>query len=204
MDFVGTGKRLDGNDIKAVAQFLECEQAAVRAVVEVECRGKGFDARNRPVVLFEPHKFYSFLGPGPKRALAVSQELAAPDWGDIPYPPTSDERYRQIQKAILISPSTALCSASWGLGQVMGFNFSKCGFPTVQALVEAAKVSEGAQLWMMAQYIRNLHLHIDLQEHNWETFARAYNGPGYAKNRYDTKLEQAYERYASKENSHGG
>ena len=31
---------------------------------------------------------------------------------------------------------------------------------------------------------------------DWATFARRYNGPGYAKNDYDGKLQRAYDRFA--------
>ena len=30
-----------------------------------------------------------------------------------------------------------------------------------------------------------------LQSKDWKTFARLYNGPGYAQNRYDEKLAKA-------------
>ena len=31
-----------------------------------------------------------------------------------------------------------------------------------------------------------------LQKKDWPTFARLYNGPAYAQNRYDDKLSKAY------------
>jgi len=36
-----------------------------------------------------------------------------------------------------------------------------------------------------------------LRKKDWATFARRYNGPGYAKNSYDTKLKSAYDRFAA-------
>jgi hypothetical protein len=35
-----------------------------------------------------------------------------------------------------------------------------------------------------------------LQSHDWAAFAKGYNGPGYAKNAYDVKLAEAYERFS--------
>ncbi|WP_442499688.1 N-acetylmuramidase domain-containing protein [Methylobacter sp. sgz302048] len=43
---------------------------------------------------------------------------------------------------------------------------------------------------------------IGLAEHlkskAWKSFARAYNGPKYAENQYDIKLEVAYKKYNTK------
>ena len=36
-----------------------------------------------------------------------------------------------------------------------------------------------------------------LRKKNWAAFAKAYNGPGYAKNQYDTKLAAAYASFAT-------
>ena len=34
--------------------------------------------------------------------------------------------------------------------------------------------------------------HTALQKKDWKAFARHYNGPAYAQNRYDEKLDKAY------------
>ncbi|MGI6222988.1 MAG: N-acetylmuramidase domain-containing protein [Prevotella sp.] len=36
-----------------------------------------------------------------------------------------------------------------------------------------------------------------LQSHDWASFARLYNGPGYKSNKYDTKVKLYYEAYKS-------
>ena len=35
-----------------------------------------------------------------------------------------------------------------------------------------------------------------LQNRNWADFAKRYNGPAYAQNKYDEKLAKAYAKYA--------
>jgi hypothetical protein len=35
-----------------------------------------------------------------------------------------------------------------------------------------------------------------LQAKNWAEFAKRYNGPAYAQNRYDEKLAKAYAKFA--------
>ena len=36
-----------------------------------------------------------------------------------------------------------------------------------------------------------------LRQKNWANFAHAYNGAGYKQNKYDTKLQRAYDKYSS-------
>lgn len=41
---------------------------------------------------------------------------------------------------------------------------------------------------------RHANLAAALREKRWADFARGYNGPGYAANKYDQKLQAAYEK----------
>lgn len=189
MDFNGSARPLDNEDVALIAGYLGCHIAAVRAVLAVEAAGKGFDSKGRPKMLFEPHIFYRELGAGPKRTAAVNAGLAYQNWGAKPYPKDS---YPRLLKAMMIDETAALRSASWGLGQVLGNNHVAAGFPTVQEMVRAMTHSEGAQLYAMARFIVGNKLHIHLRALNWAGFAKGYNGPGYAKNAYDTKMAAAY------------
>lgn len=191
MDFVGQGRPLGANDVKVIAGYLGCEIAAIRAVLAVEAAGKGFGPDKRPIILNEPHVFYRELS-GQKRTDAARAGLAYSKWGSKPYPKTQSARYQWLSKAMKIDESAALKSCSWGLGQVMGFNHKLCGFSTVQQFVEAMKYSEGAQLYAVARFIVSRGLTKYLRAKNWAAFAKGYNGAGYAKNAYHTKLASAY------------
>ncbi|WP_166415441.1 N-acetylmuramidase domain-containing protein [Cochlodiniinecator piscidefendens] len=94
----------------------------IHAVLDVETRGGGFDSQGRPKMLFEPHVFYRELS-GAENAEAVNAGLAYLKWGKRKYPRDS---YSRLQKAMEINPEAALRSASWGLGQIMGFCFVNC------------------------------------------------------------------------------
>ena len=196
MEFDGTGDRYTVDHVSAVARLLDCEFAAVRAVIDVESAGVGFGADRRPLILFEPHVFYRLLGPGSQRDRAVRVGVAYPRWGARPYPATQRAQYLQLQQAMTIAPVRSLQSASWGIGQTMGFNYQPCGFLNVAAMVEAMRDGEGEQLIAMANFILYLRLDRYLRTKAWASFARGYNGPGYAANRYDTKLAIAYARHA--------
>ena len=83
---------------------------------------------------------------------------------------------------------------AWGIGQVMGIYWREAGYATVQDMVAAMCESEGAQLDLMVGFIQRNGLGPSLTSHDWAGFARRYNGPGYAANRYDEKLAEAYAR----------
>jgi len=189
MNFVGSALPLSDGDVRTIAGYLGCEVAAVRAVLQIEAAGKGFDSKGRPKMLFEPHVFYRELGPGAKRDRAVKEGLAYAKWKAGAYPSDS---YPRLEKAMAVDPAAALRSASWNLGQVMGFNHKAAGFDDVFSFVEAMKYSEGAGLYAMARFIVSNGLQRHLRAKDWASFAKGYNGAGYAKHGYHTKLAAAY------------
>jgi len=83
------------------------------------------------------------------------------------------------------------------MGQVLGSNHAASGFYDVGTMISAMIMGENAHLIAMAKYIRHVGADTHLRNENWEGFARLYNGPGYRKNKYDTKLAEAYQKYKS-------
>lgn len=195
--WIGAARPLTDEDFARAAGFLNVDEAAVRAVVEVEAASYGFDEKRRPRILFEPHIFWRQLGPGIKRNEAREYGLAYPRWRRN-YPRTMDARYAQLDRACQIDRAAAIKSASWGLGQVMGFNYKAAGFASIEAFVEAMKESEGEHLMAMAMFIKTNRLDDEMRARDWAAFARRYNGPGYAKNNYDTRLANAHARFSGK------
>lgn len=185
--FRGRAARIVTADIETVAAQIHVAVVALQAVMAVETSGSGFDAAGRPSILFEPHVFFRNLG-GDKLQAAMDQGLAYPQWGERPYPPTSDGNYARLTSAYAIDETAALKACSWGLGQILGENYHQALYADVQSMVQAAMDSEFAQLGMMANFIVTNGLVEALQGGDWRTFARRYNGPGYSENHYDTKL----------------
>jgi hypothetical protein len=87
-------------------------------------------------------------------------------------------------------------SASYGKFQIMGFNFAVAGFLNVEDFYKSMQVSEGEQLNAFCHYVIGNSLDDELRNRKWAAFALRYNGPGYKKNQYDTKLAQAYKKFA--------
>lgn len=199
MNFVGDAIKLDLESIGQLAEQFGIELAALRAVILVESAGSGFDSFGRPKALFERHHFYRYIKANYDQALideAVSKKLAYPKWGQLPYPKGSTAVYQEIEAAYEIAPREALLSTSWGMGQVMGSNYAIAGCVSVEEMVDQAMDSEENQLKHMMNFIKNTNLLNKLKAQDWAGFAKGYNGPAYAANQYDTKLEAAYNRYA--------
>lgn len=181
MDFVGTGRRLQQDDVGNAARAIGVETAALLAFIEVEAAGRGFDAKNRPKVLFEPHVFFRNLS-GAKRRQAVSAGLAYKKRGTKPYPATFDARYRQNGAAMAIDRSAALKAASWACRRSWvsaGCDMAVGHGPRHAAGRARAAAGDGNPA-------RGLGLAADLSgsdfadPDSWRPAVKRYNGSGYA------------------------
>jgi len=184
--------------ITSVAHSIKVPPAALLAVAEVESAGRATDVVNgraMPLIRWEGHYFYRRLS-GTALSTAVRDGLASPKVGGIPNPRTQQGRYDLLDRAKRINEAAALESCSWGLGQVMGGNWRMLGYASVHELVEEAVSGVAGQVAVMARFIKATGLVDELQALQWTAFARQYNGPGFAANRYDTKMADAYARWA--------
>lgn len=189
--FKGAARRLDDLDLSRVGALIGVGEDEIHAVLDVEAAGSGFDGQGRVKALYEPHKAYA-LSSGATRDKLVAAGLAYPKWGQKPYPKDS---YPRILAAAEIDADIALRSTSWGLGQVMGFNAGAAGYRTARAMVEAFAEDEENHLLAMVKFIIANGLDDEIRRHDWAGFARGYNGSGYAKNQYDTKLAAAFAKW---------
>lgn len=188
--FKGKAKRIEDIDIPRIGAIIGVGEDEIHAVIDVESAGTGFDRQGRPRMLFEPHVFYRELN-GDQRKRAVAAGLAYPKWKRN-YPKDS---YPRLFKAMAINENAALCSCSWGLGQIMGFNCVAAGYPTAKEMVIAFMDDEDNHLEAIISFIQSKNLDDELRVHDWAAFARGYNGSGYRKNNYHTKLADAYAKW---------
>lgn len=175
-------------DYKRAADTLGCEVAAIKAVDRVEAAGSGFLVNGQPKILFEAHIFGRLTGSEFHRS---HPHLSSPTWDKSLYQGGAREHAR-LEEAVSLDRTAALMSASWGRFQILGSNWRECGFPNLQAFVNAMYESEAAHLDAFVAFVKKRGLADELQRKDWAGFARGYNGPGYKNNRYDQKLEQAY------------
>ncbi len=192
---------LTESDFKQAAEILSCDVAAIKAVAEVESSGNGFLSDGRVKILFEGHQFHKHT----KGAYAKSHPtICYKTWTKQHYTkgPNADVRgvgeLQRLEQAMSLDREAALKSASYGKFQIMGFNFGSCDFDDIEEFYGAMQASEGAQLKAFCCFIKANKLDSHLRKHQWAKFARGYNGPAYAENKYDKKLAAAYAKYSKK------
>lgn len=187
-------KKLTREDFAAAAKALGVDEASVHAVTEVESNGDGFLPTGEPKILFERHWMYKLLKQAGKSVKDVPVNIANSTRGG--YLGGAAEHTR-LQKAITYDRDCALQSTSWGLFQIMGFNYKACGYKTIQEFINAMYGSEGTQLLAFVGFVKsNPSMHAALKKKDWAGFAAKYNGPAYAENKYDVKLSNAYKKWA--------
>ena len=198
--------RLAENDFVAAANNLGggAEVAAIMAVAQVEAGGRvGFGIDGRPIIRYELHIFHGRTGGSYDTTHPhLSQPTLAA--GNPYHDGTQATEWSLMLGAMILRDanrnrrtSDAWQSASWGMFQVMGFNFSNVGWASINDFVADMFRSEAQQLNAFLGYVRNAHLTNQIARHDWAGFARAYNGALYAVNHYDTNIAAAYTRISA-------
>ncbi len=195
-------KKLTDEQITELANKHNISVRALKAVIKVECgNGNGFYKNGKPKILFERHIFWRLLGKikwwsKRKEFSRIYPSLCNKSWGG--YNSHNRDQHLRLEIASNLVDSDqlkeiALMSCSWGLGQVMGYHYEKLGYKSIQEFVDKMNESEEQQLEAMIRFLEVNNLIDCLNKQKWASFALAYNGKAYKKNRYDKKLKNAYE-----------
>lgn len=177
------------DEIAAFAARLGCSVRQLKAVSIVESAGAGFDNQGRPKILFERHLFHRLTHGDHSPAVYSSPASGG-------YEISS---WSKLAAACAVDPDAAFASCSWGKFQVLGLHWSTFGFSSSFALARTTAKSEKAHYELLALYIEKHGLNDELRAisrdpDDCKAFARAYNGPAYAKFHYHTKLAEAMAR----------
>lgn len=192
-------KKLTEVQIKAAAIKSGIPYAALRAVIDVEVGNRsGFNADGTPTILFEPHILWRELGnvfyiTKRKQLADLFPDICSQKWDKSLY--NVRPQHQKLYVASVLHWEAAHKSASYGIGQIMGFNAASLGYPTLKAFVDDMHESEAKQLDAMIRFIEVNRLKPALLSKNWAAFAKGYNGSGYRANKYDDKLAAAYKKY---------
>lgn len=173
------------------------EPAVLRAIVEVESSGQGFYGANTEFadkckVRFEPDYFQKFASARPfflPASFTVESAKLDPRFtGRLAY-----------EKAILQSPSSAIKATSFGLGQIMGFNYQRAGYSSLLEFSHKMEESEFNQLEAFLKFIvSSTPLLCAAQQRDFNLIAEFYNGKNYASKGYHLKLKEAYQKLSLK------
>lgn len=185
---------LTETDFEEVAAELGVEVAAIKAVVEIEAgrTHEGFAAPGKPLINFDLSMFRRFAT---RRGVNLSKYSKSHSVVFASSRGSQSRAHRRLEAAKSINPHAAVEGTFWGMFQIGGFNWKKCGAESIDDFVCRMSRSERDQLEMFASFITSTGLVKHLKTKNWAAFARGYNGPGYAKRSYHTRMAQAYARH---------
>lgn len=194
---------LTNDDYREVAQELGVETAAIKAVVDIEAglAHKGFWAPGKPLINFDLSMYRKFA---PKHGVSLQKArkthpviFSRPDVRR--YGSYQGGQYARLEAACEIDRVSALKSVFWGMFQIGGFNWAKCGACDVEEFVRLMSRSERDQLELFARFIRNGGMLEFIRDKKWLKFALRYNGPKAKARGYHKRLAAAYKRHKKKE-----
>src|SRR3546814_1144412 len=84
--------------------------------------------------------------------------------------------WERLEAACLLDRAAALQSASWGLFQIMGFNYSYAGFADVEAFAAAQHAGAEQQAGAFARFISRPPLPSALRRRSWQKEYRSGSG----------------------------
>lgn len=194
-----TATTLKDADYQGAAEALGSgvSVAIIRAFAEVESGGKsGFGPAGLPVIAYEGHHFRKntnkkYDKTHPNLSYPYTKK-AGPQWKKN----NKDQKtaWKTLEDAMALNHDAALQACSWGMFQVMGFNFRTCGYKNVDDFVAAMKAGERGQLEAFVGYCKSTpRLTQALVDKNFALMAKLYNGADYGD--YDKKIEKAFKKH---------
>lgn len=198
-----------GKYLHEQAKALGVSPAALAAVLKVESGGRAFGPDGRVIVRFENHVFRRQWGDANQMRFDQHFKFSADKawtehyWRKAPTDPwvkchTSQAgEWEVFEFAKTLSEPAALASASYGVGQIMGFNHKAVGHPTAAKMVGAFGEGIKPQLDAMVAFIKgNATCMKGLRAKDYTTFARGYNGGGQAA-AYGQRIQDAADAYTA-------
>ena len=200
---------MKGKFLAEKAAALGCDAASLGAVLQIESAGHGFASDGRMIIRFENHVFNNQWGKANKATFDKHFKFnadkswtghywrrgEADEW--IACHGSQDSEWQVLTFARSLDDEGALKSASYGAGQVMGFNYSSAGYKSVTDMFDQMGGALRPQLDGMFGFISNNATCIaGLKSKDYVKFATGYNGSGKAAE-YGAAIQGAAEAYES-------
>lgn len=198
-DSITRYSRLTEDDYRTVAERLGVEVAAIKAIVDIEAghAHQGFASPGQPLINFDLTMFRRFAQ---KRGINLSKfrnshavVFSAPNARR--YGSRQNAQHARLEAARHISNEAAIEGTFWGMFQIGGFNWEKCGAASLDDFVDRMSRSELDQLELFAEFVENCGMTRYLKNKDWAGFALRYNGPNYRKRGYHTRLAKSYAKH---------
>lgn len=170
-------------------EHLKRETARIRAAVKAEMPGKAdslIDAEVAKRVVVLKNTLNTLVATKP----TIVNTATGGYVGGV-------KEYADLAEAIKIDEEAAYRSASWGKFQIMGFHAELLGYPNAKAFAEDMQTGERAHLMAFVKFLKaNPGMQKALQREDFTSFAKLYNGPAYAANKYDIKMLAAFKTFS--------
>lgn len=186
---------LTDEDFRIVAEELGVEVAAIKAVVEIEAGKamKGFWAPGVPVINFDRSMYAVYKN---KVESTAGDKSAKVPSGLTGY---AQKEWTELTNMRKVNAQGADMATFWGMFQIGGFNYKRCGCESLEEFVRRMSYSELEQLQLFAVFITETGMLKSLKEKDWSSFSRRYNGKSYARRGYHTRMAKAYEKFKKEE-----
>ena len=176
------------------------EVAIIKAFAEVESGGKsGMNSDGLPIIAFEGHIFRKYSGKKfDKTHPFLSYKYvkkAGPEWKKNNK--NQKTAWNILNTALQLDHKAALQACSWGMFQVMGFNYKSLGYKSIDDFVTAMKAGERGQLAAFVGFCKsNPSIVKAMQSKDFKMMAQLYNGADFGD--YAQRIEKSYKKHAKK------
>lgn len=166
------------------ARALKCPPENLLAVRAVESGGAAFNSDGRLVIAYEDHWFgkltsYRYLKSHPhlsRRGFKHVRDVGPSD--PHPHKLNQTERWMLLAQACELDFDAAIQSCSYGMWQVMGFNYKPLSFSSPMHMIEVMYQGHEGQWECFLRYCRAKGCLEALRQGDWAKFETLYNGGG--------------------------
>lgn len=197
-------KKNHGTTISNLAKQYGLDVNVLGGFILVESSGSGL-TNGKVTIRFENHVFISNDGTRYKDVYFTYN--ADKKWTGHKYRKTKTGSWIECHKngqtgentvfdfAKTLNSTAAYKSISMGMGQIMGGNYSTCGYSSPKDMYDKFATGETEQIKAMVKFIVNTpNLYKACKELDWDNMARYYNGAGNVSD-YSPKLKNGYTYY---------
>lgn len=197
-----------GNLMQELSDYLKIDLEAAIAIFAIESRGEGFWKKNHTLIRFEAHVFHKFWGKdheetfrkhfkfNPTKRWTGQAFRAHPDddWTDLHTGDNYQEReWKALEIARKLDDEKALESQSIGAPQILGANYSRLGYASVQDMFEQFNAHIRFHIFGFFDFLDDSMVK-QIRKKQFEKFASQYNGPGNAAH-YGKRINDYYQMF---------
>jgi len=193
-----------GGLLEVLSKVLNIEPAIATSVLCVESSGKGFED-GRMIIRFENHIFWKYWGKGHQETFNkyfkfdpnkkwLGHQFCDFDGSWVDFHKLGQMGERDVFAfANQLDVKAAIDSISMGMPQIMGFNYKRIGYKSEKEMFDAFSTELRSQIIGLFDFIGvGTKMCSALQNKDFLTFAKLYNGPGNAEV-YSNKIKTNYE-----------